>query len=64
MINLNEKLEITTTRHAPQLNDKEYKYYNHDFSAIPRSLETMYRYQYSMDYYSSALHPFNVRCLE
>ena len=64
MINLNETLRITTTRHVPQLNGKEYKYYNHNFSVIPVSLDTMYIIKYVGRDYQSALHPFKARVMQ
>lgn len=58
MINLNETLGITTTRHAPQFNCKPYGYCNIYFSVTPVSLETMYIIKYVGRDYQFALHPF------
>ena len=58
MINLTKGIGVTATIQVPPFIWYPYEHYNTDSDVITGSLENMYRYQYSRDYYGSALHPF------
>ena len=62
MINPTEVIEKTTTYIPPFIEDT-LEYCNYEVYVITGSLENMYRYQYSRDYYGSTINPFKVRVL-
>ena len=57
MINQTKKIETTTTYIPPFIEDT-LEYCDYEVYVITESLENTFRYQYSMDYYGSVLHPF------
>ena len=59
MINLTKGVETITTYIPPFIEDT-LEHCNYEVYVITGSLENMYRYQYSRDYYGSVLHPFKV----
>ena len=62
MLNLTKGVETITT-YIPPFIDDTLEYCNYEVYVITGSLENMYRYKYSRDYYGSALHPFKVAML-
>ena len=63
MIYPNKRIETTTTYIPPFIEDT-LEYCNYEVYVITGSLENMYRYQYSRDYYGTALHPFKAVILQ
>ncbi len=63
MINLNQKLEITTTGYLPQLNGNISKYDNANFFIISASLKKIYLNKYARKDYKSALHLFKAEVI-
>lgn len=62
MINPTRGIETTTTYIPPFIEDT-LEYCNYEVYVITGSLENTYRYQYSRDYYGSAIQPFKARIL-
>lgn len=63
MINQTKKIETTTTYIPPFIEDT-LEYYTYEVYVLTESLENMYRYQYSRDYYGSTLHIFKAVILQ
>lgn len=63
MININQKLEITTTGYFPQFNGNISKYYNANFFIISASLKKIYLNKYARKDYKAALHLFKAEVI-
>ncbi len=70
MINPIKTIETTTTylppfiEYLPPFIEDTLEYRNYDVYVITESVKSMYRCQYSRDYYGTALHPFKAVMLQ
>ena len=62
MINPTKKIETTTT-YIPPFIDDTLEYCDYEVYVTTVSLENMYQYKYSRNYYGSTLHPFKAAML-